>query len=140
MAAEIHQEGLQFLLEVAFSEEQAVPANYYIGLATDASLAENATLASLTEVSGTGYARQAVASSAVGFPTSESQGTNDWQIVSQQVTFTGGAGGWTGANMAFLATSTDGSGKLIASAPLSSTRTLAEGDTLKVTFRLQTAG
>lgn len=140
MAAELHQEGLQHLLEL-ISGRQSVPANYYIGLATDASLAENATLAGLTEVSGTGYGRQAVAASAVGFPTSQAQGTNDWETVTLQVTFTGGAGGWTGANTAFLCTVASGtSGKLISSFPLAATRTLQENDTEKVTMTLQLNG
>lgn len=139
MAAELHQEGLKFLLEAALLETQAVPANFYIGLATDASLAENATLASLTEVSGTGYSRQAIASSAVGFPTSQTAGTYDWQVVTAQVTFTAG-GDWSGANTAFLCSSSDGSGKLIASAPLAGTRTLHNTDTEKVTLTIQLNG
>ena len=140
MAAEFHKEGLQHLLEL-MSARQSVPADYYIGLATDASLAEDATLASVTEVSGTGYARIAVEDTSVGFPTSEVTGTNDWRTITKQVTFTGGAGGWTGANTAFLCTVGSGtSGKLIASGPLSSTRTLAEGDTEKVTMTLTLTG
>src|SRR3990172_12017010 len=133
MAAEIHQEGLQHMLEL-MSDRQATPTNYYIGLATDASLAENATLVSLTEVSGgTGYARQPVESSATGFPTSQAQGTNDWETVTPQVTFTCSTGPWTGANTAFLCTVVSGTaGKLIASFPLAATRTLQTGDTEKV--------
>ncbi|MFQ5493938.1 MAG: hypothetical protein ACE5EX_01020, partial [Phycisphaerae bacterium] len=65
MAAEIHQEGLQYLLETSLSEEQVVPATFYIGLAVDSAPAENATLASLTELADTGYARQVVNSDAV---------------------------------------------------------------------------
>ncbi len=140
MAAEFHQQGIQHLLEL-MSARQSVPADYYIGLATDASLAENATLASLTEVSGTGYARIVVEDTSTGFPTSETTGTNDWRTITKQVTFTGGAGGWTGANTAFLCTVDSGTaGKLIASFPLSSTRTLAAGDTLKVTMTLELDG
>jgi hypothetical protein len=140
MALEFHQEGLQHLLEL-MSARQTVPANYYIGLATDASLDEDAALTDVTEVAGTGYARIAVEASDVGFPTSQTQGTNDWETVTKQVTFTGGVGGWTGANTAFLCTVASGTaGKLIASGPLSSTRTLAEGDTEKVTITLQLAG
>jgi hypothetical protein len=140
MAAEIHQEGLTYMLNVSF-RATAQAANTYIGLCTDASLAENATLASLTEVAGTGYARIAVATDDTDFPTSQTTGTNDWQVVTKQVTFTGGAGGWTGAVTAFLCTAASGtSGSLIASAQLWSTRTLASGDTLKITFTITLAG
>ena len=138
MAAELHAEGLQYLLEVAMSEQQSIPANFYIGLATDVSLAEDATLASLTEVSGTGYARQAVASDNIDL-TSAATGTNDRKITTKTVTFTAG-GVWTGAKTAFLATTIDGTGKLLASAPLSLTRTLGDGDSLNVSMVITLAG
>jgi hypothetical protein len=139
MAAELHTEGLQFLLEVALTEQQTTPANFYIGLATDASLAEGASLSSLTEVSGTGYARQAVASDNVDI-TSATAGTDDRKATTKTVTFTA-AGNWTGANTAFLCTVTSGtSGKLIASAPLSTTRTLTNGDSLTCAIAVQLNG
>lgn len=138
MAAELHTEGLQFILEAVFPKTQTLPTNYYLGLATDASLAEDATLASLTEVSGTGYSRQAIPASAVGF-SSAAVGTNDWKVTGAQKTFSAG-GIWTTANTWFLASSIDGTGKLIASGPLSQARTLGNGDTLNVTAALQLNG
>jgi len=140
--ADIVREGLQYILEAAFSEVQTPPANFYIGLATDAAIAETANLAALTEITGTGYARIAVASSAVGFPTSETTGTNDWHVVTLQVTFTGNAANdWDEAFSAFLATTSDDSGKLIAWCALSAGRDLTSAsDTLKVTFDLTLTG
>jgi hypothetical protein len=138
MASEFHTEGLQFLLEVSFSEGQSVPTNFYIGLATNASLAEDASLASITEVSGSGYARQAVASNATDF-TSAAAGTNDRKITTKIVTFSA-TGTWTGAATVFLATSLDNSGKLIASNQLSVVRTLYSGDTLGVSVELDLVG
>lgn len=138
MAADVHQEGLQFILEVAFSEEQSVPANFYLGLATDASLAETASLGDQTEVSGTSYARQTVASTSVGF-TSATTGTNDRKVTTVEVTFTAG-GAWTGANTAFLATTVDDTGKLIASEQLSGTITLVNNGTLKFTMAITLTG
>jgi hypothetical protein len=138
MAAEVHTEGLQFLLEVSFSEEQSVPASFYIGLATDASLAEDASLGDQTEVSGTGYARQAVASDNTDF-TSASTGTNDRKITTKTVTFTA-TGTWTGAKTVFLASTVNDTGKLIASAPLSGTITLNNGSTLQVAIQITLAG
>ncbi len=138
MATELHQEGIRFLLECALSEQQSPPANFYIGLATDATLAEDATLSTLTEVTGTGYARQAVASDGTDM-TSASAGTYDWKMTTKTVQFTAG-GTWSGANTVFLATTSDGTGKLIASAPLSATRTLTNGDTLDVALAVQING
>ena len=139
MAAEVHQEGLQFFLEL-ISNRQSVPSNFYIGLATDESLSENATLADITEVSGSGYARQAVPSNTTGFPTSQATGTNDWETTTQQVTFEA-SGTWTTARTAFLCTVASGTnGKLIASSPLSTPRTLQNGDKLYVTMTIQGIG
>lgn len=140
MPAELHKEGLEYLLKATFSEEQTVPANYYIGLATDASLAETATLADLTEVSGTGYARIAVASDDTDFTVADA-GTNDKKATTKAVQFTGGAGGWTGAQTVFLCDVASGTaGKLIASEQLSTTRTLSESDTLDVAMAVQLNG
>jgi hypothetical protein len=138
MASQLHTEGLQFLLETAFTKQQTIPATYYIGLATGV-LADVATLATLTEVSGTGYARQAVTAGATDF-TSAATGTNDRKVTTKTVTFTAG-GTWTGAVTVFLCTVISGTtGKLIASAPLSLTRTLGNGDTLAVALELDLVG
>jgi hypothetical protein len=125
MANEVHEEGLEYLLGFVTA------GNLEIGLATDSSLDEDATLDDLTEVSGDGYARITVTSL-----TSESTGTNDWQITTNTVTFTA-TGDWTSARTVFVATSTD---KLFASAALSETRTLANGNTLEVAVVIALAG
>lgn len=139
MSDELCTEGLQFLLEAAFSEEQSVPANFYIGLCTDASVAEDAALADLIELSGNGYARQTVASDNTDF-TSAGAGTNDRKVTTKTVTFTASGGAWSGAVHAFLATTIDDTGKLIAAAALSTTRTLQDGDSLQVSMVLQLNG
>ena len=138
MAVELHTDGLQFILEVTFTEEQSVPANFYIGLATDVSLSETASLGDQTEVSGTGYARQAVASDNVDI-TSAATGTNDYKVTTKTVTFTAG-GTWTGAKTVFLATTLNDTGVLIASAALSETRTLEDTDTLTIAMQVDLTG
>jgi hypothetical protein len=138
MAAELHTEGLQYLLEVAFTEEQSAPANFYVGLCTDAALAEDASLGDQTEVTGTGYARQTVASDNVDI-TSATAGTADRKVTTAEVTFTAG-GTWDGAVTAFLCTTVDDTGKLLASQQLSETRTLNDGDTLTLAFEITLAG
>ncbi len=138
MAAELHTDGLQFILEVTFTEEQSVPANFYIGLATDVSLSETASLGDQTEVSGTGYARQAVASDNVDI-VSAATGTNDYKVTTKTVMFTAG-GTWTGAKTVFLATTLNDTGVLIASAALSETRTLEDTDTLTIAIQIDLTG
>ncbi len=141
MAAELHTEGLQFLLEAALSEQQSVPANFYMGLCEDATIAEDGNLAGLTELSGNNYSRQAVASNGTDF-TSAAAGTNDRKMTTKVCTFTASGGAWNTAKTAFLATSSDDSGKLIASMPLNggSGWTLADGQHLDISMVIQLNG
>ncbi len=135
MANTKHQEGKQYELEAAYSEEQTPPANFYVGLATDASPAIVSSLTDLTEVTGTGYARQTIASSAAGM-VSGIAGTDDWKVTGAEVTFSAG-GTWDAANIWFLATTSDNTGKLLASGPIEGApKTLNNGDTHKVTVVL----
>ena len=138
MSNEVCTEGLQAMLESYFTGEQSSPVNFYMGLCTDASIAEGAGLTDLTEVTGSGYARQTVPSDTNGF-TSASTGTGDWKVTTSTETFSA-TGTWTGATHAFLATTNDNSGKLIAVAELSTTRTLQNGDSLQVSMELTLAG
>jgi hypothetical protein len=138
MSLEYCTEGLQHALEVVYSEEQSVPAAYYIGLCEDAAVAEDANLAGLTELAGSGYSRQAVNSDNTDF-TSAAAGTNDRKVTTKTVTFTA-TGTWNGAEHAFLATTVDDSGKLVAAAALSVERFLVNGDSLQVSIVLTLAG
>jgi hypothetical protein len=132
MAGKIVDEGLTFLFQCAMSEEVVPPANFYLGLATDVSLADDASLAGVTELTGTGYARQEIPSSAVGW-TVGAGGTYDIEADGTQETFTATDDDWDDAKIWFLATTVNDTGKLIAWAPLSETRSLLNGDSLKVT-------
>lgn len=136
--ADLHTEGIELMLEEFFQGATA-PTQFYLGLATNTSLAENAALTDISEVTGTGYSRQLVERSAVGWPTSEASGTNDWRVITKEVTFTA-TGTWTTANTLFLATTNDNTGKLIASAEISPGRTLGNGDSLQATESIQING
>lgn len=121
-------EGLQYLLEVAFTEQQSVPANFYRGLGTNTSLADGATLASITELSGDGYARQALASDTADW-TGEGAGDGDYQLVSGESTFTADGADWADAMIDFIATTIDGSGKLLGWRPVDQGSGYALADT-----------
>jgi hypothetical protein len=137
--SEFTQEGFRYVLEVVFPETQDVPVEYYIGLAVDADIAEDATLATVTEITGTNYARIAVPSSAIGFPVSGDAGSNDWAVAIQSVLFTGDvAGDWDEAFSMFIATTPDGAGKLVAGGSLATGRKLTnENDTLTVDLTIK---
>jgi hypothetical protein len=129
-------EGIQWAIEVLISEEQAVPASFYLGLSTDA-IVKADTLAGngvgWTEVTGTGYARVAIASSAVGW-TSQTDGATGWEAVAAAAAeFAATDDDWDDALWWFIATTNDDTGVLVAAGALSETRSLLNGDTLEVT-------
>lgn len=140
MSDELCTQGLKWLLEQAFPQSQTPPANFYLGLCEDASVNEDAALADLTELSGNGYARQVIPGGSVTGWTSSITGTNDWKVTSTTETFTASGGAWNGAIHAFLATTTDDSGVLVAVFALSATRTLQNGDSLEVSIIIQLTG
>jgi len=136
MAAQLHTEGRQYMQETAFTGQQTKPTNFYVGLCTDVTIAENASLTDLTELvdpTDTDYERYALASSVVGWD-SAGTGTNDRKITSNGVSFSCNTSGvtWATAESWFLATTTDDSGKLIMSGPLNggSGQAVAEGEEL----------
>ena len=140
MSDEMPQEALKWILECTFGQSQTPPATYYIGLCTDATVLETEGLTDLTELSGNGYAREAVsAASGVGF-ISETAGTADWKVTTVVVEFEASGGAWSGAVHCFLASTVDDSGILVAASALSATRTLQDGDKLQVSMVIQLNG
>lgn len=133
----VHNEGEQYILQAAFSEEQAVPANFYIGLDARASLAEDDVLTDLSnEHSGDGYARQPVYSSDTAITVALDSG--DYKATFAEVTFTASGGTWTTAKNLFVTTVVSGTaGKLIASRALSQDRIVADGESLDVQYWLK---
>ena len=135
----LHDEGEKFLLSASFATGESgygpPPANLYLGLRSG-SIAETDTLATITEVTGTGYARIAAATNG-GFALSQGpQVSGDWQAKTGNLVFTAG-GTWAAATAAFLASVSSGtSGKLLSSVALSTTRSLVNGDTLTASMTL----
>lgn len=134
----IHDEGEEFFVKVLFSEVASPPAAYYIGLDARSSPAEDDNLAALDgEPTTDGYARVAVNSDATDFTVTKDAGSGDWEAKSKECDFTASGGNWPAVTQAFLATSSDGSGKLIATKALSQSRIVNDGETLKVTFTIR---
>ena len=139
MPDDVVEEGLEYILETAFTEVQSVPANFYMGLCEDEVL-ETDGLADLTELAvANGYARQTIASDGTDF-TEAGVGTNDRKVTTTTETFTCAGASWNGALYAFLGTTSDDSGKLICGAALSSERFLDPSDTLQVSFVITLTG
>ena len=138
MPDDVVEEGLEYILETAFTEVQSVPANFYMGLCEDEVL-ETDGLADLTELAvAGGYERQLIASDNVDI-TEAATGTNDRKITTSTETFTA-TDTWNGALYAFIGTTSDDSGKLICGAALSVERFLVNSDTLQVSFVITLTG
>lgn len=112
------------------------PAGFYIRLYNDTPV-ETDTLSTLTgEPSGNGYAAIAVERSNTGWPTLALD-SGDYMATSKEVTFTAAGGSIGPVTYVALATSSDNTGKLISYAALSQSRTLATGESLKITYKVK---
>jgi|GEM_PF-2492420 len=138
-SAKFHTGGAR-LFNKLFNGAATKPATLYLGLRTldgvsghpsDAAEADSLT-SNLAEVSGGGYARIAVTLNSTNMPESLSGADSLLTLAVQQFNFTGSVNGITHA---FIADSSDNSGNLIASAPLSTTRNVANGDQINETFK-----
>lgn len=106
-------------------------ANTYLGLVNDTPAETDALTDLQNEPSGNGYSRVTISSDNTGWPTIELD-SGDYQVVSKTCTFTADGGTIGPVTYAFLASSSDNTGKLIAAVALSTTRTLADGESLDV--------
>ncbi len=112
------------------------PTTFYLRLFNDTPT-ETDTLSALTgEPTTNGYAAQEITRNSSGWPTLALD-SGDYQATSSTETFSASGGSWGPVTYAVLATSTDSSGKLIAYTALSTSRTLASGESLQVTYRLK---
>lgn len=128
------------LLNQIFNGATARPGTLYLGLRildgaggrpADAAAADTLT-SNLSEVSGSGYARQAITFNSTNAPETANGNDSDLTFAQQTFTFSGTV---TAITHAFLATTSDNTGVLVCSAPLATPRNVANGDTLKVTYK-----
>lgn len=134
-----HDDGEEYIVKVAISEELTVPAAFYLGLDNRATPAEadNLTQANAAENAfSNGYARAQLNSDATDWTTSLA--TNIWQAASKQVTFTASGGDWSAVQNMFLTDKNIATtGKyLYCTQALSTSRTITDGDSLNCTITL----
>ena len=127
-------QGEQDVLETFYVNQSAPASNFFLGLSNSTPV-DTSTLSTITEVSGSGYARQTITRNTTGWPTRGLVG-GDWQLQAATATFTA-TGTWTTANYAFLCSVTSGtSGRLWNYVQLSVARTLGNGDSLQFTYKI----
>jgi hypothetical protein len=125
-------EGEQQMLDV-YLRGATAPTGFTIRLFNDTPV-ETDTVADLTgEPSGAGYAAQTIEKSAVGWP-SLVLDSGDYLATSKTVTFTASGGPIGPVTYACLVSSDS---KLISYAALSQSRTLADGESLMITYRVK---
>lgn len=137
----LHDEGEQYILSAAFATTMASygapPANLYLGLDTSTrTLGEADTLALVGEnLSANGYDREALSTAGAGTVSDDfyiTQPASYYQAQSKIIEWTAITAPWTTVTKLFLTTAVTGTtGKLICSVPLSTSRTLAIGDTIR---------
>ena len=144
----IHDTGeiaiLSAFFATAMTNYGAPPASLYLGLDKRASLAEADTLATLDELSKSGYARKEVVSSGTGASGQDfhiNQPAAYYRADSKTVVWTAGEDWGTAVKNIFLCTdvtaTTDGDGDhLVASLALSTDRLLMSGDILNGSIQI----
>lgn len=137
MSNALADEGEQSILDVYF-RGAAAPANFYIALYNDTPV-ETDTLATLTgEPSGNGYARRLVERSNTGWPTLALD-SGDFMATSSVETFTSSGTIGPVTHTAVVTAASGTAGLLVAYNALSQSRTLANGESLDVTYRIKLA-
>jgi len=130
-------EGENNILDVYYRNQNA-PTKFYLGLGNNGGTpgipAEDATLATITEVSGDGYARQEITRDTIGWPSLTKDSDGDWYVTSKQVAFVNtGSENWPAADYMFITDTPSGTdGKLLICIALSSSRVLTPSDELDV--------
>jgi len=130
-------EGEEAILETYFRDGTIyTPTEFYMRLCND-SLGETDSLSAvLNEPSGNGYAAQLIERSNLGFPTKVLH-EGDYRLVSKDVTFTASGGQIGPVNTAYLATTSDNTGKLISYVPTSVVRTILTGDSMVASIKIK---
>ena len=138
----LHDTGAEAILSAffvtGFANFGAPPANHYLGLDTRAVIGQTDTLATLTELTVSGYARKALSSAGTGVAGQDfvvSKPATYYQVQSKTVEWTAGANWISNEVNIFLCTDltavADAPGKhLVASLALSTPRLLMNGDKL----------
>jgi hypothetical protein len=128
-------EGEQAFLDCVL-RATSCPTTFFLRLYNDTPV-ETDTLSTLTgEPSTNGYAAQELTRNSTGWPTLALD-SGDYQATAATKTFTATGGSWGPVTYLALATSSNNSGKLISYAALSTSRTLANGESLQVTYKLK---
>lgn len=131
------QEGGESILDSYLRNQNHAPT-FYIRLFNDTPVKTDSISDLVNEASGNGYAAQEIPRTTSGW-ISLGLDAGDFQAISSEETFSASGGSWGPVTYGVLTTTTDSSGKLIAFVQLSTPRTLADSESLKVTVKIKQA-
>lgn len=131
----------EYVIEDVMFRGNTPPTGYYLRLynATPALTSTLTTLAANEPATANGYnpANQGITRDSTGWPLVPQLATSHYEITSKTITITASGGTIGPVTYAALATSSDNTGKLMAYAALSATRTLQIGDSLQMTYKIR---
>lgn len=131
----ISREGRRLTLLVMFRGTDE-PATFFLRMYNDTPV-DTDSLADLTnEASGNGYAPTEITRDGSGWPLEENVSSLVRRLTSEEITFTATGGSWGPVTNVVLATTTDDSGWLVGWAALGASRTLKDGENLKITYAI----
>ena len=117
----------KYVARLIFQGDETAVSDFYLGLGTGALPAVDDTLADITEVTGTGYARVQLSRGLTDFPTLAATG-DDWKVTAVAATFAA-SGTWTGADFLFICDVASGTaGRLFAAITLDAPFLLLSGE------------
>jgi hypothetical protein len=128
-------EGEESMLD-SYLRNQNNPSTFYVRLFNDTPTETDSLGAITGEPSTNGYAPQEITRNTSGW-VSLALDSGDFQATSSEETFSASGGSWGPVTYAVLATTSGNAGKHIAFVALSQSRTLADGESLKVTLKVK---
>lgn len=131
----------EYLIQDVMFRGNTAPTGYFLRLynTTPALTSTLSTLAASEPTTANGYnpANQGITKDATGWPLVPQLVSSHYEITSKTITITASGGTIGPVTYAALATSSDNTGKLVAYAALSATRTLQIGDSLAMTYKIR---
>lgn len=128
------EEGQEAILETFFRNGTSyIPTQFYIRLCNQTLLITSTLSSVATEPIGNGYSAYLIPRSIVGLPT-KALVSGSWSLTSLQASWTAAGDQIGPVSTAYLATTSDNTGSLIAFRALSQTRTILVGDTMTLYF------
>ena len=133
----VTQQGEEALLETFFRGNATFnPTEFYVRLCNSTPTVTDTLVTIVGEPSGNGYTPQLVEKSTIGFPTKEID-SGAYRLVSKTVSFAASGGSIGPVTTAYLATTSDNTGRFIAFRALSLARTVLDTDTMTIQFRIK---